>query len=105
MNHLVSENMQRLLVHKDYYLLSKAGLLRSSTSSPSWIFEALVPVPKVVADTKQDFQGEKGIRKSRTTRTSTSCEELIKGKTPVWRKLMWMIIIFVGIFYSGLILN
>ena len=27
---------------------------------------------------------------------------IIKGKTPVWRKLMWMIIIFVGIFYSGL---
>ena len=30
---------------------------------------------------------------------------IIKGKTPVWRKLMWMIIIFVGIFYSGLTFN
>ena len=27
-----------------------SGLLRTSASSPSWIFEALVPVPKVVAD-------------------------------------------------------
>ena len=29
------------------YLVAKAGLLRTSTSSPSWIFEALVPVPKL----------------------------------------------------------
>ena len=26
------------------------GLLRTSASSPSWIFEALVPIPKVIAD-------------------------------------------------------
>lgn len=50
MNHLVLGNMQRLLVLKDCYLLSKAGLLRTSTPSPSWICEAHVPVPKVVTD-------------------------------------------------------
>ena len=32
------------------YLWFEIGLFRTSTSSPSWIFEALVPVPKVVAD-------------------------------------------------------
>ena len=118
MNHLVLGNMQRLLVLKDCYLLSKAGLLSTSTPSLSWICEALVPVLKVVTDVlvfvvnkrlleyKTVVSGLKqGIWKSRTARMSTSCRDLIKGKTPVWRKLMWMIIIFVGIFYSGLILN
>ena len=37
-----------------------SGLLRRSKSSPSWIFEALGPVPKVVADVLVFAQGIRG---------------------------------------------
>ena len=37
-----------------------AGLLRTSTSSPSWIFEALVPIPKVIVDVLVFVHGLRG---------------------------------------------
>ena len=52
-NHLKTHNGKTMICAgppMTSFLVSSSGLLRTSTSSPSWIFEALVPVPKVVAD-------------------------------------------------------
>ena len=44
---LIVTRLVRVTLVQCYHVL---GLLRTSTSSPSWIFETLVPVPKVVED-------------------------------------------------------
>ena len=38
----------------------------------------------------------KGLRES-----GFSFKHLLKGKTPVWRKVMWMVIIIIGVIYSS----
>ena len=40
--------------------IAEVGLLRTSTSSQSWIFEPLVPVPKVVTDVLVNVDGLRG---------------------------------------------
>ena len=64
-------------------LCTQARLPRTSTSSPSWIFEALVPVPRVVGGGGSE---QTSWIQSRTLRTETRNLE-IPGRQG-WRRLV-----------------
>ena len=57
-----------------------AKLLRTSTYSPSWIFEAMVPVPKIFADILVFVHGQTSEIHSRSLRTETRNLEIQDGE-------------------------